>query len=70
MNRLMHCFLAMVFSVPAWAADERSNTTSTTWEIYGFIALVFVVGVAYVLWYQKKEAKREKHRKTGSSSPA
>ena len=70
MNRLMHALLAMVLSVPAWAADEPSNTTSTTWEIYGFVALVFVFCVAYVLWYQKKEEKREKHRKTGSSNPA
>ncbi len=70
MNRLMHGLLAMVLSVPAWAADEPSNVTTTTWEIYGFIALAFVVAVAYVLWYQKKEEKREKHRKTGSSNPA
>jgi len=70
MNRLMHGLLAMVLSVPAWAADEPSNATSTTWEIYGFIALVFIVGFAYVLWHQKKEEKREKHRKTGSPNPA
>ncbi|OGA33062.1 MAG: hypothetical protein A3G80_06555 [Betaproteobacteria bacterium RIFCSPLOWO2_12_FULL_62_13b] len=66
----MHCLLAMVLSVPAWAADEPSNATSTTWEIYGFVALVFVVGFAYVLWYQKKEEKPERHRKPGFSNPA
>ena len=70
MNRLMHGLFAMVLSVPAWAADEPSNVTSTNWEIYGFIAVVFVVGFAYVLWYQKKEEKREKHRKPRSSNPA
>ncbi len=70
MNRLMHGLLAMVLSVPAWAADEPSNTTSTSWAIYGFVALVFIVGFAYVIWYQKKEEEREKHRKTRSSNPA
>ena len=70
MIRLMHWSSAMVLSVPAWAADEPSNATSTTWEIYGFIALAFVVGLAYVLWYQRKEENREKNRKTGSSNPA
>ena len=68
MNRLMHGFLAIVLSVPAWAADEPSNVTSTDWVIYGFVALAFVVGFAYVLWYQKKEEKREKWLKTGSGS--
>jgi hypothetical protein len=70
MNRLMHGLLAMVLSVPAWAVDEPSSVTGTQWEIYGFVALAFVVALAYVLWHQKKEEKREKHRKTGSANPA
>ena len=70
MNRLMHGLLAIAFSVPAWAADEPSNVTTTDWEIYGFCAVALVVGIIYVLWYQKKEEKREKHRKTGTANPA
>jgi hypothetical protein len=69
MNRLMHGLLAMILCVPAWAADELPNLTSTSWEIYGFVALAFVVGFAWLLRIQKKEEKREKHRKARSSNP-
>ena len=70
MNRSMHGLLGMILSVPAWAADEPPNVTSTDWVIYGIVALTFVVGAAYVIWYKKNEEKREKQQKSGSSHPA
>jgi hypothetical protein len=70
MNRLMHFMFAMAMNVPAWAADEPSNVTTTSWEIYGAVALALVVGLAWTIRYQKKEEEREKHRRTRSSSPA
>ena len=69
MNRLMHGLLAMASSTAVWADGETSNVTSTTWEIYGFIAVVFLVGVAWVLWKQKKEEKRDKPPESRSSNP-
>ena len=73
MNRFMYGpygLLALALSAPAWAANEPSNVTTTTWEIYGFVALVLVVGFAWVYWYQKREEKREKRDETRSTNPA
>jgi len=72
MNRLMHALLAMTLAVPAWAAGDPSppNVTTTSWEIYGAVAAVFVVGFAWVLWQQKKEKEREKRRERRSANPA
>ena len=70
MYRLTHGLLSMVLSAPAWAANEPSNVTATTWEIYGFVAVVFLMGFSYVLWSQEKEKKRKKRRESRSSNPA
>ena len=68
MNRFVQGLLATASSVPAWAADERSGVSTTAWVIYGSVALAFIVAFTYVLWYQKRQEKREKHRKSGSGS--
>ena len=71
MKRFMHGLLAAALSAPAWAIDEtpRSNTTTATWEIYGAVALVFVIAFGYVYWHQKREEEREKRRKDPPSNP-
>lgn len=62
MSRITHAVAAMILSAPVWADSAPSNVTSTTWEIYGMVATVFIVGALWVVWYQKKENDREKRR--------
>ena len=64
MKRFMHGLLATALSASVLAIEEpsRSNVSTTTWEIYGFVALVFVVGFGYVFWHQNKEKERKQRR--------
>ena len=73
MKHFMHGLLSMALNAPAWAANEPSNTNGTTWEIYGIVLAAFVVGAIWVVWYQKREEKRERqenHGENRSSNPA
>jgi hypothetical protein len=64
MKRLICTLLPVALATPAWAIDTQPppNVTSTSWEIYGFVAVAFLVGFAWVAWQQKKEKEREKRR--------
>ncbi len=45
----------LLLGFPALSAEaERPNVTSTTWEIYGLVFAVLVVGFLYAYWKQKK----------------
>ena len=70
MHRSMHGLLATILSAPAWAAEEPSNITSTSLELYGVVVIAFIAGLLWVLWYKKKEEEREKRRKVRSSHSA
>ncbi len=60
MKRLAYaCLFAPVLSAAAWADDSAANVTSTSWDIYGFVVLVFVVAMAYAFWYQRREKTRK-----------
>ncbi len=63
MKRLAYaCLFAPVLSAAAWADDSAANVTSTSWDIYGLVVLVFIVAMAYAFWYQRREKSRKERQ--------
>ena len=68
----MQALAAMLVSLSTWAVDEpaKSNVTTTTWEIYGAVGLVLLVGFLWVAWQQKREKEREERLRKRSVAGA
>jgi len=64
MDRLLQGLGLFLLSCSAFAIDSEptKTTTSTTWEIYGVVLAVLVVGFLWVAYQQKKEKDREQRR--------
>ena len=61
MRKWLHGIGLLLPSVSALSQEaERSNTTSTTWEIYGVVGIVLIVGFIFVYIKQKREEERNK----------
>jgi hypothetical protein len=42
--------------------QERSNVTGTSWEIYGFVLAVVVIGALWLVLKARRDEKRKKRR--------
>ncbi len=62
--RLLQSLGLFLLSCSAFAFEsERPNTTGTTWEIYGVVLAVIVIGLLWVFFRQKREKEREERRR-------
>ena len=67
--RLLHSLVGLLLSFPALAFDntEPPTTTKTTYEIYGAVLLVFIVGLLWAFYKQKKDRERQQRRRDSAS---
>jgi hypothetical protein len=64
MKRLSFALLPCLFysSLVMALEEQRSNVTQTTWEIYGMVLLVIVVGAVWLLLKSRHDEKKKKRR--------
>ncbi len=61
--RLLNSLMWLVLSFPAFAFEDPPTTTKTTYEIYGFVIAVLIIGFVWVYFAQKKQREREERRR-------
>ena len=67
--RLLHSLAGLLLSFPALAFEDPPTTTKTTYEIYGFVVAVIVVGFLWAYFAQKKQREREERRRSKAAGP-
>ena len=68
--RLLQALVLALLSFPALAFEDPPTTTKTTYEIYGTVIGVIIVGFLWVIYQQKKERDRQERRRDRSGSKA
>ena len=56
--------LAGLLSAVAHAQESKPNVNSTSWEIYGLVALVFIVAIGYAFWRQKRDSAEAERKQS------
>jgi len=69
MNKLLQAVSACLLTGSAFAQEpDRPNTSTTTWEIYGFVVIVLAIGFVWVYFKQKRDKEREARRRAARSA--
>ncbi len=70
MMRLLNSLVWLLLSFPALAFEDPPTTTKTTYEIYGFVIAVIIVGFVWAYFAQKKQREREQRRRDKAAGRA